>query len=51
MLPKPLGLGDPPNAHLPGTQLMTVAWYLLGGMVAAAAFAARDRDAAQPVRA
>ena len=47
MLPKPLGLGDPPNAHRPDTQLMTVAWYVLGGLMAAAAFAARDRDAVQ----
>jgi len=47
MLPKPLGLGDPPNAHLPSTQLMTIAWYVLGGLTAAAAFAARDRDASQ----
>ncbi len=48
MLPKPLGLGDPPNAHLPSTQLMTIAWYVLGGLTAAAAFAARDADARQP---
>jgi hypothetical protein len=51
MLPKPLGLGDPPNAHLPSTQLMTIAWYLLGGLTAAAAFAARDAGALQPARA
>lgn len=50
MLPKPLGLGDPPNAHQPVTQLMTIGWYLLGGMVAAAAFASQDRAAGQPAR-
>jgi hypothetical protein len=49
LLPRPLGLGEPPNAHRPETQLMTVAWYVLGGLIAAAAFAARDRDAAQTV--
>jgi hypothetical protein len=42
LLPKPLGLGDPPDAHRPETQLMTVAWYVIGGLAAAAAFAARD---------
>jgi hypothetical protein len=47
MLPKPLGLGDPPNADRVDTQAMTVAWYVLGGLMAAAAFAARDRDASR----
>jgi hypothetical protein len=42
LLPKPLGLGDPPNAQRPETRLMTVAWYVIGGLTAAAAFAARD---------
>ena len=46
LLPRPLGLGDPPNAELRSTQLMTVAWYVIGGLTAAAAFAARDGDAA-----
>jgi hypothetical protein len=50
LLPKPLGLGDPPNAHQAGTQVMTMAWYVLGGMVAAATFAAGDREASEPVR-
>ena len=48
MLPRPLGLGDPPNAHRVETQLMTVAWYVLGGLMAAAAFAARDGAESQP---
>lgn len=51
LLPKPLGLGDPPNAHQSSTQVMTMAWYVLGGMVAAAAFAARDVVEAEPARA
>jgi hypothetical protein len=36
LLPRPLGLGDPPNAHRPETQLMTIAWYVVGGLTAAA---------------
>ena len=35
LLPRPMGLGDPPNAHNPATQLMTVAWYVVGGLTAA----------------
>jgi hypothetical protein len=51
VLPRHVGLGDPPNADRPDTQLMTIAWYLIGGLVAAAAFAARDRDALEPAAA
>lgn len=40
MLPRPMGLGDPPHADRLDTQLMTVAWYVVGGLTAAAAFAA-----------
>lgn len=47
-LPRHLGLGDPPNADRPATQLMTIAWYVVGGLAAAAAFTARDRDAGEP---
>jgi hypothetical protein len=43
MLPSRIGLGDPPNAHRRDTQLMTIAWYAVGGLVAAAAFAAGSR--------
>jgi hypothetical protein len=39
-LPRRVGLGDPPDADRLDTQLMTVAWYVAGGLVAAAAFAA-----------
>ena len=35
VLPRPMGLGEPPNAHNPATQLMTVAWYVIGGITAA----------------
>ena len=48
LLPRHVGLGDPPNAHRLDTQLMTVAWYVAGGLVAAAAFdrLGADRSAA-----
>jgi hypothetical protein len=39
-LPSRIGLGDPPSAERRDTQLMTIAWYAVGGLVAAAAFAA-----------
>ncbi|GAB3828115.1 hypothetical protein [Hymenobacter jeollabukensis] len=35
VLPGPLGLGDGPSNRTPQTKLMTVAWYTLGGLVAA----------------
>ncbi|GAB2948533.1 hypothetical protein GCM10027048_11800 [Hymenobacter coalescens] len=35
VLPGPLGLGDGPSNRTPQTMLMTVAWYTLGGLVAA----------------
>lgn len=35
VLPGPLGLGDGPSNRTPQTKAMTVAWYLLGGIVAA----------------
>jgi hypothetical protein len=37
-LPGPLGLGTGPSARTPATQAMTVAWYLVGGLAAAAAY-------------
>ena len=37
VLPRRLGLGDAPKSdHLPN-QIMTVAWYLVGGLAAASA--------------
>ena len=36
VLPQRLGLGSPPNSDLLSNQVMTVAWYLVGGLVAAA---------------
>jgi hypothetical protein len=37
VLPGPLGLGEAPSNRTPQTKLMTVAWYLVGGLVAAGA--------------
>ena len=37
LLPGPLGLGHQPGQRFPATQVMTVAWYLIGGLAAAAA--------------
>jgi hypothetical protein len=37
LLPQPMGLGDPPHSEKPTNQVMTIAWYLLGAVVAAAA--------------
>lgn len=36
VLPRPLGLGRQPGARSPRTPLLTVAWYLAGGLAAAA---------------
>ena len=36
LLPGPMGLGEQPSNRTPQTQAMTVAWYTLGGLVAAA---------------
>jgi len=38
VLPGSLGLGDEPTARTKQTELMTVAWYLAGGLAAAAAY-------------
>jgi hypothetical protein len=35
-LPPPLGLGRQPGQRFPATHLMTIGWYLAGGLVAAA---------------
>jgi hypothetical protein len=35
-LPGPLGLGTEPSGRTPQTKVMTVAWYLLGGLATAA---------------
>ncbi|GGF16456.1 hypothetical protein [Hymenobacter cavernae] len=37
VLPGPLGLGEAPSNRTPQTKLMTVAWYLVGGLAAAGA--------------
>lgn len=36
MLPGPMGLGKEPSGRTTQTKIMTVAWYLLGGLVTAA---------------
>jgi hypothetical protein len=36
VVPERLGLGAPPKSELLSNQVMTVAWYLVGGLVAAA---------------
>jgi hypothetical protein len=38
-----MGLGSEPSARTPATAAMTVAWYTLGGLVAAAATRALRR--------
>ncbi|MCB2378784.1 hypothetical protein LGH70_14380 [Hymenobacter sp. BT635] len=43
VLPGPLGLGEAPSNRTRQTQLMTVAWYLLGGLAAAGASRAWSR--------
>ena len=39
-LPPALGLGHQPNEQAPKTQILTVAWYLIGGLVAAGVYQA-----------
>ena len=43
-LPEPLGLGEEMTARTRETQLMTIAWYLAGGLAAAAAFQSLPED-------
>ncbi|WP_439880535.1 hypothetical protein ACSX1A_15415 [Pontibacter sp. MBLB2868] len=45
LLPGPLGLGEEPSNKTTKTQAMTVGYYLLGGLVAAAVGAALSDDA------
>jgi cytochrome oxidase assembly protein ShyY1 len=49
ILPRPMGLGDPPHSELLSNKIMTVAWYTLGGLAAAwtAQCLARRRDEEQ----
>ncbi|HEX7957593.1 MAG TPA: hypothetical protein VF508_11655 [Pyrinomonadaceae bacterium] len=46
-LPEPLGLGRQPARNSTETNLMTVAWYLLGGLAAGAAYQALGSDEAE----
>lgn len=43
LLPGPLGLGKAPSARTPATAAMTVAWYLIGGLVAGLAYRTRAK--------
>ncbi len=43
-LPEPLGLGRQPAKNSTETDLLTVAWYLLGGLAAGAAYQALSSD-------
>jgi hypothetical protein len=47
VLPMRIGLGEPPHAHRRDTQLMTIAWYVVGGLVAAAAFRSQGSSPGQ----
>jgi hypothetical protein len=38
LLPEPLGLGSAPSARTTETKVMTVAWYVAGGIAAALAY-------------
>jgi hypothetical protein len=38
LLPGPLGLGNAPSARTPETKVMTVGWYVAGGIAAAVAY-------------
>ena len=45
VLPGRMGLGDEMTARTSQTEIMTVAWYLAGGLAAAAAYQAFSGDA------
>jgi hypothetical protein len=44
LLPPIIGLGNPPHRKTPYTQILTVLWYLLGGLAAAATYDAVSRE-------
>lgn len=46
-LPEPLGLGRQPAKNSTETNLLTIAFYLLGGLAAGAAYQALSADAAE----
>ncbi len=43
-LPPVIGLGRPPHVHAWSNRLMTVAWYMMGGLVAGASYKAIQRQ-------
>jgi len=44
LLPPLMGLGQQPHRRTPFTQMLTVAWYFLGGLAAAGAYQALGRE-------
>lgn len=53
VLPEPLGLGDAPSARTPQTKVMTIGWYLAGGIAAALAYrllSKQSRNSSGPAR-
>ena len=44
LLPPAMGLGQQPHRRTPFTQLLTIAWYFLGGLAAAGAYRLAARD-------
>jgi hypothetical protein len=50
VLPEPMGFGSEPSARTRETQAMTVAWYTVGGLAAAAAYRLMTRSSDKPVR-
>jgi hypothetical protein len=48
VLPRPMGLGDPPSIESHRNRVLTVAYYTLGGIVAAATARALRENASEP---
>jgi hypothetical protein len=44
LLPPVMGLGQQPHRRTPFTQMLTIAWYFLGGLAAAGAYRLAARD-------
>lgn len=49
VLPKPMGLDSSTTNLTRKTQAMTVAWYIIGGLVAAAVMSAIDENSSSPI--
>ncbi|MFC4425550.1 hypothetical protein [Deinococcus navajonensis] len=48
VLPRPLGLGTQPGSRAPRTPMLTAAWYLAGGLAAAATYRHLTSQAPEP---